>query len=479
MSDDPGPFRKSLFIFRRDLRLADNTGLRRALRGSAKVVPAFIFDPRQTGRHPYRSAPALQFLVASLAELDRALRARGSHLYVFQGEAEKVVSALVGAEGFEAVWVNRDYTPFSRRRDQAIEEACRERNVAFISTGDALLNEPEDIAKAGRGPYTVFTPFFVAARSRSVRPPRDLRASNFFTGGIAADAGLTSAGRYLGRPSDALFRKGGRAEALAVLARLGRLEDYGRTRDIPGVEGTTGLSPHNKFGTISIREFHQAVTKRLGAGHPLLRQLYWRDFFTHVAVHFERVFGRPFRAEYERIAWRSDPSRFRRWQEGTTGFPLVDAGMRQLGATGFMHNRVRMVCASFLVKDLHIDWREGERYFATRLEDYDPCVNNGNWQWIASTGCDAAPYFRIFNPWLQQKRYDPEAVYIKRWVPELAGAGPELIHRLDRFEGGRPGGYPPPLVDHAAESLCALAMYRRARSGTGRALGGAAGKDTP
>jgi deoxyribodipyrimidine photo-lyase len=468
-----GPFRKSLFIFRRDLRLADNTGLERALQASVEVVPAFVLDPRQTGRHPYRSVHALQFLVASLAELDRALRARGSHLYIFRGEAEKVVSALIRTEALDAVLVNRDYSPFSLRRDRAIEEACRERNAAFISLGDALLNEPEDVAKADGGPYAMFTPFFVAARSRSVRPARGHRASNYHKGRIAADKGLASAERLTGQPSETLFRKGGRAEALAVLARLGRLDDYSRTRDLPAVEGTTGLSPHNKFGTISIREFHRAATEKLGAGHPLLRQLYWRDFFTHVAFHFPRVFGRPFRDAYERIAWREDPRRFRRWREGTTGFPLVDAGMRQLAATGFMHNRVRMVCASFLVKDLHIDWREGERYFATMLEDYDPCVNNGNWQWIASTGCDAAPYFRIFNPWSQQKRFDPEAVYIKRWVPELAGSAPALIHGLDRLDDPRPGGYPAPLVDHAAESVRALGMYRSAKAGRGRAAASA------
>ncbi|RPJ02846.1 MAG: deoxyribodipyrimidine photo-lyase, partial [Candidatus Aminicenantes bacterium] len=411
--------RKALFIFRRDLRLKDNTGLIRALRDSEEVIPAFIFDPRQTGRHPYKSDNALQFLVASLAGLDRELRTRGSHLALFQGRAEKVVSALIRSEGLDAVHVNRDYTPFSRRRDAAIGDACREKNVAFVVSGDALLNEPADVAKADRSPYKVFTPFFRAARALAVRPPRENALTNYSTRKIAAEAGEAVYARVLPRRNDRLFRTGGRAEALRLLGQVGRLEDYERTRDFPAVDGTTGLSPHAKFGTISIREFHRAVTKRLGPGHPLLRQLYWRDFFTHVAFHFDRVFGRPFRAGYERLAWNDDPRRFRRWQEGTTGFPIVDAGMRQLNETGFMHNRVRMVCASFLVKDLRIDWREGEKYFATKLEDYDPCVNNGNWQWAASTGCDAAPYFRIFNPWLQQKRYDPEAVYIKRWLPEL------------------------------------------------------------
>lgn len=455
---------KALFVFRRDLRLRDNTGLIRALRDSAEVIPAFIFDPRQTARHPYRSGNALQFMAASLVELDRELRARGSHLYLFRGEAEKVVSRLIRSEALDAVCVNRDYTPFSRRRDAAIEDACRERNTAFVSSGDSLLNEPEAVAKADGNPYTVFTPFFNASRALDVRPPQDNTFANYHARKIRAEAGEAVYERVLGQRNDRIFRQGGRAEAVRILGRMGRFRAYGKTRDLPALDGTTGLSAHNKFGTISIREFHQAVRTSLGPGHALLRQLYWRDFFTHVAVHFERVFGRPFHAEYERLAWRDDPRRLRRWQEGTTGFPIVDAGMRQLSATGFMHNRARMVCASFLVKDLHIDWQEGERYFAAKLEDYDPCVNNGNWQWVASTGCDAGPYFRIFNPWLQQKRHDPEAVYIKRWVPELAAAAPDLIHRLGRAEGRPPGGYPSPVVDHAAETVRALAMYRQAKS---------------
>jgi deoxyribodipyrimidine photo-lyase len=460
--------RRSLFIFRRDLRLKDNTGLIRALRESGEVVPAFIFDPRQTGGHPYRSDAALQFMVDSLAGLDRELRARGARLFLFEGRAEKVVSALLRSEGLDAVYLNRDYTPFSRSRDAAIEDACREQNAAFVSAGDSLLNEPEAVAKADGTPYAVFTPFFRAARALAVPPPRENASSNYRVRKIDAEAGPSVLTRVLPRRNDRLFRAGGRAEALRLLAGMGRLKDYATTRDLPAVDGTTGLSPHAKFGTMSIREFHQAVTKRLGPGHPVLRQLYWRDFFTHIGFHFDRVFGHPFHAEYERLAWRDDPRRFRRWREGTTGFPIVDAGMRQLDATGFMNNRVRMVCASFLVKDLRIDWREGERYFATKLEDYDPCVNNGNWQWVASTGCDAAPYFRVFNPWLQQKRYDPEAVYIKRWVKELKTAAPDLVHRLDRVEGRRPGGYPAPIVDHAVEGLRALAMYRLARAAGSR-----------
>jgi deoxyribodipyrimidine photo-lyase len=456
---------KSLFIFRRDLRLKDNSGLLKALTESAEVLPAFIFDPRQTGRHHYRSESALQFMIASLRELDRELRAKGSRLYLFQGPAEKVVAALLRSEGLGAVYCNRDYTPFSRRRDEAIAAACREKNATFVPVGDSLLHEPEDVAKADGGPYAVFTPFFNAARALAVGTPRDNPFKNYRRRAIAAAAGPEVYDRILKRRNEDLFRRGGRREALRILATIDRFRAYEKTRDLPAVDGTTGLSPHNKFGTISIREFHKAVRDCLGPGHPLLRQLYWRDFFTHVAFHFDRVFGHPFQAAYEKVPWNDDPARLKRWQEGTTGFPIVDAGMRQLEATGFMPNRVRMICASFLVKDLRIDWREGERFFATRLEDYDPCVNNGNWQWVASTGCDAAPYFRVFNPWLQQRRYDPDAAYVKRWVPELARTDPGLIHRLDCLEGRRPGGYPEPIADHAAESVRTLAMYRLAKSG--------------
>ncbi len=456
-------YRKALFVFRRDLRLRDNTGLRAALEAAETVVPAFVVDPRQAGPHPYRSENALRFLAASLAELDEDLRRRGSRLYVFEGQAEQAIAGLVRSEGVEAVYVNRDYTPFSRVRDRAVEAACAGAGAVFVACADALLHEPEEVGKAGGGPYSVFTPFFRAARALEVRAPDGGRRGGFWTGPIRGDAGPAALDRLRPAANAALFRRGGRAEGLALLKGIGRLEDYETTRDLPAVDGTSGLSPHAKFGTISIREFHDAARRGLGPGHPLLRQLYWRDFFTHVAFHFERVFGRPFQPRTERIAWADDPAGLRRWQEGSTGFPLVDAGMRQLNETGFMHNRARMVCASFLVKDLHIDWREGERYFATRLEDYDPCVNNGNWQWAASTGCDAQPYFRIFNPWLQQKRYDPEAAYIRRWVPELRRTAPAVIHRLDRLDGRPPGGYPAPMVDHAAASVRALAMYRRAR----------------
>jgi len=224
---------------------------------------------------------------------------------------------------------------------------------------------------------------------------------------------------------------------------------YAATKDIPALS-TSNLSAHLKFGTLSIRETYHAIKKILGPTHLLLRQLYWRDFFTHVAYYSPFVFGHAFHEKYDQLIWEHDDKKFQRWCTGTTGFPIVDAGMRQLTTTGFMHNRVRMIAASFLTKDLHIDWRWGEKFFAQQLIDYDPAVNNGNWQWCASTGCDAQPYFRIFNPWLQQKKFDTECIYIKRWIPELKKVAPATIHTW--YANKLPSNYPKPMVDHTQEA---------------------------
>lgn len=229
------------------------------------------------------------------------------------------------------------------------------------------------------------------------------------------------------------------------------------SRNLPSLSGTTGLSAHHKFGTISIRESYWAVRSALGKSHTLVRELYWRDFFTHIGFHYPHVLSGCFHERYDTLKWENDEVKFKAWCQGRTGFPIVDAGMRELNITGFMHNRMRMITASFLVKDLHIDWRWGEKYFAQRLVDYDPLVNNGNWQWAASTGCDAQPYFRIFNPWLQQAKYDPKCLYIKQWVKELAGCTPKRIHRI---QDNIPTEYVSPIVDHAVASQKAKAMFK-------------------
>jgi deoxyribodipyrimidine photo-lyase len=434
-------------IFRRDLRLADNTALAAALK-EGPVLPLFFRDPRQNEDNPLAGAAALACMNRSLAELDDVIGQRGGRLYVIEGTPEDMLPGLFGTFKPSALYLNRDYTPFSRSRDGDILRLCRDHGVRFESRFDTLLADPE-VFRAKK-PYRVFTPFFKSASQLPVRPPSGEPGGSFFKGDLPAAAG---AGPVKGlRP----LLTGGRTEALRLLESASRLTRYETTRDYPAVPGTSRLSAPLKFGTVSVREVHRAVTESLGPDHPLIRQLWWRDFFTHVLWHFPHVMGHPFNDRFRNLEWTGTPDQWQRFITGTTGFPLVDAGIRELLATGGMHNRVRMVTASFLVKDLHIDWRQGELFFARYLQDYDPALNNGNWQWAASTGCDAQPWFRIFNPWLQQKRFDPGGEYVKRWVPELENVPPAELHKP---EGVR-AGYPRPMVDHKTESARALSFYK-------------------
>lgn len=442
----------SLFIFRRDLRLHDNTALHEALRLSQQVIPCFIFDPRQIEPHPYQSQPGLQFMLQSIDELQQQLQTAGGKLALYHAPPEQAIKQLAEQHHIEAVFINRDYTPFSRRRDDELDAVCNRLGIALHILPDLLLNEPEQAVKSDKTAYKVFTAFYNNARQFPVALPQALQEQSFLT----AASELTI--EQLGLSTAESSIKGGRKQALAILERLGDCADYQNTRDFPALDATSKLSAHLKFGTCSVREVYYAVIERLGSEHPLIRQLYWRDFFTHIAYHFPQVFGRAFVERFADLHWDNNPDHFQAWCDGKTGFPIVDAGMCELNATGFMHNRVRMIVASFLVKDLHIDWRWGERYFARHLVDYDPCVNNGNWQWAASTGCDAQPYFRIFNPWLQQLKFDPDCRYIYRWLPELQAFPPKTIHQWDKKHSAC--AYPAPIIDHGRESQLAKARFK-------------------
>jgi deoxyribodipyrimidine photo-lyase len=449
---------KSLVIFRRDLRLEDNTALNAALKSSDDVIPCFIFDPAQVERNEYLSSNALQFMINSLKDLGEQLKENGGKLHLFYGKPAEVIELILKQEKVESVHTNRDYTPFSRRRDDAIRKVCERNGAAFRQHADALLNEPEAVLKEDGRPYSVFTPYLRKARTLKIRKPQKNTKKNYYVGEMPAGEDESVYIRVLKKENPQMRVSGGRSEAELILSSLSRYEDYGTERDYPALDTTTHLSAHNKFGTCSIREAYHTVGERLGFDHQLIRQLYWRDFFTYIGHHFPQVFGRSFKEKYDKIPWSYDKKNFRAWCEGKTGYPIVDAGMRELNETGFMHNRVRMISASFLTKDLHIDWRLGEKYFAQKLVDYDPAVNNGNWQWAASTGCDAQPYFRIFNPLLQQRRYDPDCEYIKKWVPELAEITAEEIHDPTRK---RPHAlsYPQQIVDHKTESRRTKAMF--------------------
>jgi deoxyribodipyrimidine photo-lyase len=448
----------SLFIFRRDLRIDDNSALNQAIACSKAVLPCFIFDPRQINHHPYHSQPALQFMRQSLADLRQSFQQLDAELALYEGLPAVVIKQVFQQHRIKAVFVNRDYTPFSRLRDNELAQACRDLGIDFHSVPDYLLTEPEQAVKSNGSPYHVFTAFYNNARQFVVPLPTRLEKASFIK---LEDEFTSDLSDFLQNDTSTNAFTGGRQRALAILASLDKLADYQMQRDYPALDATSQLSAHLKFGTCSVREVYYAIIQYLGAEHPLLRQLYWRDFFTHIAYHYPHVFGKAFNSRYDNLVWDNNRVQFDRWANGTTGFPIVDAGMRELNATGFMHNRVRMIVASFLTKDLHISWRWGERYFAQHLVDYDPCVNNGNWQWAASTGCDAQPYFRIFNPWLQQQKFDPECTYIYRWIPELKGFPPNIIHNWHSKNSGNL--YPAPMVDHAKESKIAKERYKNLR----------------
>jgi deoxyribodipyrimidine photo-lyase len=448
----------TLHLFRRDLRLEDNTSLIHALQNSQEVIPCFIFDDRQILNNPYRSDNALQFMVSSLNELNGNLNSAGGKLYVFNGIAHKVVEHIIITAGIDAVCVNKDYTPFSKTRDEQIELVCKKHNVNFYSFDDALINPPGAVLKDDGKPYTVFTPFLKKAKQLPVKGPIENPFRNYFKKDIPFELPDGFYKSLISSTNPLLYLKGGRTEALILINKLSRLSEYDTIRNIPSIEGTSNLSAHLKFGTVSIREVYWKIASLFGANHTLISELYWRDFFTHIAFHYPEVFGHSFHKKYDAIEWENDSEKFNAWSKGETGFPIVDAGMRQLNTTGWMHNRVRMIVASFLVKDLQIDWRWGEKFFAQKLIDYDPAVNNGNWQWAASTGCDAQPWFRIFNPWLQQIKFDPECIYIKKWIPEVSNLNPEKIHSWFK-NTMKVTDYPLPVIDHKSASQQTKEMY--------------------
>ncbi|RIZ70973.1 MAG: deoxyribodipyrimidine photo-lyase [Methylococcales bacterium] len=450
-------YNKSLFIFRRDLRLQDNTALNEALRLSKQVLPCFIFDPRQIDAHPYQSQPALHFMLQSIADLDQQLQSVGGNLTLYKGLPDQVIACALKQQSIQAVFINRDYTPFSRRRDAELAETCQKLGLSLYILADALLTEPEQALKSDQTPYKVFTAFYNNARQIPVALPQALSAQRFLS--IASEVSIEQVALSFSKATVEIS-KGGRLQALGILEQLAEQADYLNTRDFPVLDSTSKLSAHLKFGTCSVREVYYALINALGSEHPLIRQLYWRDFFTHIAYHYPRVFGKAFLEKFANLHWDNNLDYFQAWADGRTGFPIVDAGMRELNATGFMHNRVRMIVASFLVKDLHVSWRWGERYFAQHLVDYDPCVNNGNWQWAASTGCDAQPYFRIFNPWLQQQKFDADCQYIYRWIPELKAYTPKIIHQWHKKH--QSGSYPAPIIDHAFESDSTKARFKDA-----------------
>jgi deoxyribodipyrimidine photo-lyase len=433
--------------FRRDLRLADNPAWAAATAGHDRVVALYVLDDRLLERAgPFRRRQ----LLANLGALDAQLADRGGRLLVRRGDPAAVVAAAARRLDAPAVYANADVTPFATARDTAVEAALGPVELRWSWGG--LVHAPGSVRTAKGALSRVFTPFYKAWHATPVDPwPEPGDAT------IAAEPG-----DELPAPDAPPPCPGGEDAALDRLEHwLDHVDDYLDTRDLPGIDGTSALSADLRFGTISPRTVAAAVGEASSARTGFVRQLAWRDWYAHMTLEHPDLADAAVQPEYDRIRWRSDDEGFAAWTAGRTGFPIVDAGMRQLAATGWMHNRVRMITASFLVKDLLIDWRRGERWFRHLLVDGDVPQNAGNWQWVAGTGPDAAPYFRIFNPTTQSRKFDPDGTYIRRWVPELAHLDDRMIHE----PAGALADYPPPIVDHRAARERTLAAYSAAKGG--------------
>ena len=474
----------ALMWFRRDLRAEDNAALYAALKAAGRVSCVFVYDTEILDRLEDRADRRVEFIVQSVEALDGALRALGGGLITLHGPASREIPALAKRLGVDAVFANRDYEPEALRRDEAVRTALEAAGIAWNTRKDQVIFETDEVLTQSGSPYSVFTPYKNAwlkklnafyLKSYPVQP---------FAGALqpvpasgSSRPGLAALG-FCETNLAALGVCGGTAAARALFEEFrGRLHRYREQRDYPAVKGPSYLSVHLRFGTISIRELARAavaaMTEDTGDGAATwLSELVWRDFYFMILHHHPRVVNAAFKPEYDAIVWPNDQRLFDAWCEGLTGYPIVDAAMRQLNQTGYMHNRLRMIAASFLVKDLLVDWRWGERYFARKLNDFDLSANNGGWQWAASTGCDAQPYFRIFNPVTQSKKFDPRGAFIRRYLPELKCCDDRSVHAPWELDpaGQEAAGvmigrdYPAPLVRHDEARKRALAVFQSVKT---------------
>ena len=428
----------AIFWFRRDLRLEDNCGLFQALGGENPVLPIFIFDPQILNRLNSKKDARVKFIHQAIQKIKNHLQTLGADILVLHQDPMSAFQHISTKYSIQSIYTNHDYERYGVERDLKISNWASDHGIVFQSFKDQVVFEKSELLSGQGTPYTVFTPYSRRWKERLAQEPIRTFGSELGQNYLKAeflfpsldDLGFESSG--LDFPIDQV--------------KDDLIRNYGAHRDFPALPGTSRLSVHLRFGTISVRSL---VLRALGNSETWLNELIWRDFYFSILYHFPQVSeGKAFRKEYDLIEWRNDEKEFAAWCEGRTGYPLVDAGMRELNQTGFMHNRVRMVVASFLVKHLLIDWRWGEAYFAEKLLDFDFSANNGGWQWASGSGCDAAPYFRVFNPTLQMQKFDPQLEYVKKWVPEFL-----------EFS------YPKPIVDHNMARKRVVEVYQKALRG--------------
>lgn len=429
--------RINIFWFRRDLRLSDNTGLYHALKSDLQILPIFIFDKNILDKLENKEDARVEFIHNSLLQMQQELVEQNSSLKVFYDTPVKALEQLCSTYKIESIFINHDYEPYAKEREEDVTTLLNKNGIRLQTFKDHVIFEKSEVVKDDAKPYTVFTPY-----SRKWKSLFGESGPGFFPSEKHFD-------RFLKTPAfkiPTLEEIGFQPTEINFPSKkvdTDLIEHYAEGRNFPGIEGTSRLGIHFRFGTVSIRK---AAARALQLSPVFLNELIWRDFYQMILWQFPQVGqGKSFKPAYDNIEWRTDQGEFERWCNGQTGYPIVDAGLRQLNATGFMHNRVRMIVASFLCKHLLLDWRLGEAYFAEKLLDFDLASNNGGWQWAAGSGCDAAPYFRIFNPYLQTEKFDSKFQYIQQWVPEFKDAS-----------------YPPPIVDHVEARKRCLDTYAKA-----------------
>ena len=420
----------SIFWFRRDLRLDDNVGLFQALNSGVSVIPIFIFDDAILESLPKDDA-RVSFIYESLFKINEKINEIGSSILIKKGKTENIWKYLISEFNIKEVFFNKDYEPYAIQRDKEIKQFLEANQIDVHSYKDQVVFEELEITKSDGLPYTIYTPYKnkwmenLKLQSKLNEYDTQTNFSNFHKFNF-----------HFPTISEIEFEK---SNVKVTPHNLKQIQNYHETRDFPALDSTSYLSPHLRFGTVSIRKLVNWAVKK---NQMFLNELIWREFFMQILYSFPKVVTHNFKSAYDGIEWRNDEKEFELWCQGKTGYPMVDAGMRQLNQTGYMHNRVRMVVASFLCKHLLIDWRWGEAYFAQKLLDFDLSANVGNWQWAAGTGCDAAPYFRVFNPQIQLEKFDKNGIYIRQWIPEF-----DL-------------GYAEPMVDHAFARDRAIATYK-------------------
>lgn len=428
----------NIFWFRRDLRLDDNAGLFHALQNSDNVLPIFIFDSEIIDILNDREDKRINFIYQTIQNLKENLVKLGSNLEVYYGKPINIFKEITELYTIEKVFTNHDYEPYGLERDSAIHSFLSTKNIEFLTFKDQVIFEKQEILTDSKKPYTIYSPYARKWRSQlnddCLKP---YRTEEYFSHFLKNEKIINTNLMTL----EAMNFKSIKIDFPKPDIVINIIEKYGENRNFPAIKGTTYLGIHLRFGTISIRKLTKIAQKH---NESFLNELTWRDFYMMILANFPHAAKGAFKANYDKIEWRNNKEEFEKWCNGKTGYPIVDAGMRELNATGYMHNRVRMITASFLTKHLLIDWRWGEAYFAEKLLDFDMAANNGGWQWASGSGCDAAPYFRIFNPTTQTEKFDKQLIYIKKWIPEL-----------NSFE------YPKPIVEHTFARNRCLETYKK------------------